>query len=119
MNAKFRILAVACIALLGIAACGNDNSSASGSKGGSIVGKYVGQVPELGVQLEIQLQKDNKGILTFDTGNTRTDMDCTYDAGEKQIALNCLGSSGITLTKLDNGDMEGNMDGTIVHFKKS
>ena len=45
-------------------------------------------------------------------------LDCTYESGEATIMVNCIGSSGFSLTRLDNGDLEGNMGGTLVRHEK-
>ena len=44
-------------------------------------------------------------------------VDCAYEAGETLIMLNCVGSSGISLTRVDGG-LEANMGGMLVNYKK-
>jgi len=68
--------------------------------------------------MELTMEKDGTAILNMSDGGDGLDMECTYQAGEATIALSCFGSSGITLTKLKGGDLEANMDGTIVRFEK-
>ena len=85
---------------------------------GSLAGRYVGEMPDIGMTMEVDFRKDGVAVLTFVEGGQGTDMDCTYQSGESRIALSCFGSSGISLTRLNGGDLEGDLDGTIVRLKK-
>jgi hypothetical protein len=111
MKTTFRILGFAGLAVLGLASCGDNNATPSGL--------YVGELEGAGIEMELDFADDGKAALTFiEGGNRLDDMDCTYESGENRIAVSCFGSSGISLTRLDNGDLEGDMDGAIVVFKK-
>ena len=121
MTTKTMTLMITGAALIGLAACGGDTGSNTGSAasgGGSLAGRYAGDLPDLGVTMEIDFRKDGGAVLTFVEGGQGTDMDCTYQSGESRIALSCFGSSGISLTRLNGGDLEGDIDGEIVRFKK-
>jgi hypothetical protein len=103
-------LGIATVVLLtGMVSCG-------GSSG--VSGRYVGEVEEMGWKMELDFHGDGKATLTMSEGDNGHPMDCTYETGEKRVLVNCLGSSGISLTQLDNGDLEGDMGGTIVRYKK-
>ncbi len=123
MTTKFRTLFIAVAALSGLAGCGGDDGAhAGGAKaagsGGGLSGRYIGEVPEMGMSMETVFRKDGEAVLTFVEGDNRMDMDCTYQSGEVRIALSCLGSSGISFIRLDDGDLEGDVDGAIIRFVK-
>jgi hypothetical protein len=82
-------------------------------------GRYAGEMSEIGIGMEVDFRKDGEAVLTMIEGGERIDMECTYQSGESRIALKCFGSSGISLTRLDGGDLEADMDGVIVRLKKS
>jgi len=111
MKCTLRVLSIAGIVLLGLAGCGDDGSTPSG--------RYVGELEGTGIEVELDFGDDGKAVLTMvEDGNRLEGMDCTYESGEKRISVSCFGSSGISLTPLDGGDLEGDMDGTIVRFEK-
>jgi len=70
------------------------------------------------MEMAIDFRKDDKAILTISEDGNGEDMECTYESGEQRISVNCFGSSGISMTRLDGGDLEGDMDGMIVRYKK-
>jgi hypothetical protein len=111
MKTIIRILGIAGASLIGLAACGGSSA---------VSGRYVAEVREGGMEMNMELdfQKDGKATLTMVEGDNRQDMDCTYETGERRISVNCFGSSGISLTRLDDGDLEGDMDGMIVRYEK-
>lgn len=118
MKTGMRILMLGGAALVASAGCSGGGETAKSGGGGALSGRYVGEAPDLGMSMELDLRNDGDGVLTMVTDNERTAFECTYQSGESTIALSCLGSSGITLTRLDGGDLEGNLDGTIVRFEK-
>lgn len=118
MVAKIFALAAVGAGMIGTAACGGDSTSASAPKNASVSGRYIGDVPDFGASMNIEFQKNGEAVLTMVGETTRTDVDCTYQSGERTIALSCLGSSGITLTPLSGGDLEADVDGLIVRFVK-
>ena len=109
-------------ALLALAACGGESGPSSATKvakGAAPSGCYVGDIGGPGVQMEFNFGSDGKAVLTMiENGNRAVSLDCTYQSGEARTALSCPGSSGISLTPLDGGDLEGDLDGTIVRYKK-
>ncbi|MDA1074352.1 MAG: hypothetical protein O3A63_06270 [Proteobacteria bacterium] len=117
MKTKLRILSIAGTVLLGLVACG-DSSSGSSTGSGPVSGRYVADITEAGIKMEFDFAGDGKTTLTMDEGGERSEMDCTYTSGERRIAVSCFGSSGISLTQLEGGDLEGDMDGMIVRYKK-
>jgi hypothetical protein len=100
-------IAVASLSLL--SACGG---------GSDVSGVYRGDLGGTGMAVELDFKGDGKATFAIIQGENRQPMDCTYETGEQTILVSCFGSSGISLTKLDNGDLEGNMDGTIVRYEK-
>jgi len=109
MTNSLRILGIAGAALVVLAACG-DTSAVSG--------RYVAELQDTGIQLELDFLKDGKATFTMGEGGKGTPMECTYESGERRILVSCFGSSGISLTRLDDGDLEGDMDGTLVRYEK-
>lgn len=110
MKNSLRVLGMSGAVLAVLAACGG---------GSAVSGLYVAEIPEVGMGMELDFHGDGKATFTMtDGGDNRQDMDCTYEEGEARIAVKCFGSSGIFLTRLDDGDLEGDMGGTIVRYKK-
>ncbi len=109
MKTVLRSVSTAGVVLIGVAACGD---------GSAVSGRYVADIKEAGMQLELDFHKDGKATLTMAEGASRHDMDCSYESGERRVSVSCFGSSGISLTKLDDGDLEGDIDGMIVRYKK-
>jgi len=109
MGTSLRSLGLAGAALIGLAACGD---------GSAVSGRYVAELPGSGLEMELDFQDDGKATFTMIEGGDRHDMECTYESGEQRISVSCFGSSGISLTRLDGGDLEGDMDGAIVRYKK-
>jgi len=109
MRTILKILGPAGAALIGLTACG-DNSTVSG--------RYVAEIQGSGMKMELNFHEEGKATLTMSEDGNGEDMECAYESGEKRIAVNCFGSSGISLTRLDDGDLEGDMGGTIVRYKK-
>jgi hypothetical protein len=74
----------------------------------------------MGMNMELDFSSDGNAVLTMIEGGNRYEgMECTYQSGEARIAVSCFGSSGISLTRLEGGDLEGDLDGMIVRFRKS
>ncbi len=94
-----------------MAACGGGGT-------GGVSGKYAGQLPGGGGSMTFDFQGDGKATMSVGEGGNSVSLDCTWQKGEKTIAVSCPGSSGITMTPLDGGDLEANMGGTIVRFEK-
>jgi hypothetical protein len=111
MKGSLRILVVASAVLTGIAAC-------SGGGAGGVSGRYVGNLPGEGGEMAFDFHGDGKATMSVGEGGNGVDLDCTWEKGEKRIAVSCPGSSGISMTALDGGDLEADMGGTIVRFKK-
>lgn len=110
-------------AAIGLAACSDGDShtstaSAGAGQAGGVSGRYLADVPAMGIKMQIAFAKDGSAMLTFIEGENNHDMDCTYQSGEVRIALSCFGSSGISLTRLSGGDLEGDIDGMIVRFRR-
>jgi hypothetical protein len=105
MKTSLRFGGIAGVILIGLAACGGGSAAS---------GRYVAEMPGMGDEMALDFHKDGTATLTMGG----QDVDCTYEEGEKRIAVSCFGSSGFSLTPLDNGDLEGDMGGAIVHYKK-
>lgn len=110
MTSSLRICGVACTALLGVVACGTGSSS--------VAGQYAGKLPGGGGDMAFDFHGDGKATMTMGDGGSGVSLDCTWEKGEKTIAVSCPGSSGISMTPLDGGGLEANMGGTIVRFEK-
>lgn len=93
---------VAVMVVGALAACGGNSS---------LSGRYVADFQ--GTTLEFNFLNDGKA--TFSMGGEQ--VDCTYQDGDALISVNCFGSSGITLTRVDGG-LEANMGGVLVRYKK-
>ncbi|MCB1625595.1 MAG: hypothetical protein KDI32_13465 [Pseudomonadales bacterium] len=106
MNMNLRTLFSLGVASIALAACGDSRS---------LSGTYVGDV--MGTQMAIHFIDDSKATFGPSAAGENATVDCTYQEGDKLITLNCLGSSGITLTRADGG-LEANMGGLVVHYKK-
>ncbi len=78
-------------------------------------GRYVGQVE--GMTMEFNFLEDGKATFGMSGGGPMERVDCTYQTGETLISVNCVGSSGISLTRVDDG-LEANMGGVLVRYKK-
>lgn len=85
------------------------------SDGGSLSGRYVASFQ--GEEMAINFIDDSKAIFSMAGGGADESVDCTYEAGEKLISLQCFGSSGISLTRIDGG-LEADMGGVVVRYKK-
>ena len=99
----FGALTVAAMAV----ACGGGSSALSG--------RYVGEVE--GTTMEFNFLGDGKATFGMSAGGSMERVDCTYQEGETLISVNCVGSSGISLTRVDGG-LEANMGGVLVRYKK-
>lgn len=106
MKIKYRPLVFFGVAGIALSACSDD---------GSLSGKYVADVE--GTQMVINFIDDSKATFAMGGGDDGSTMDCTYQAGETLITLNCVGSSGISITRVDGG-LEANMGGMLVRYKK-
>lgn len=106
MNTKSRALVVLGIAGIALGGCGDSKS---------LSGRYVADFE--GSQMVINFMDDSKATFSVGEGSDSPTMDCTYQAGESLITLNCVGSSGISLTRVDGG-LEANMGGMLVRYKK-
>jgi hypothetical protein len=110
MKTTIQKLGIASVSLWTLCACGG---------GSGVSGVYVAEIPNAGYGFELDFQGDGKGTITMVAGDERQPpLDCTYTSGEATIMVNCIGSSGFSLTKLDNGDLEGSMGGTLVRYEK-
>ena len=98
------ILATAVVASL--TACSSDDS---------LSGKYVADF-EGGIMV-INFIDDSKATFTMGESDDGPTVDCTYQVGETLINLNCVGSSGISLTRVEGG-LEANMGGMLVNYRK-
>jgi hypothetical protein len=106
MTATSRALVGLCVAGLALGAC---------SDSGSLSGKYVADFE--GGKMVINFIDASKATFTMGGDGDGPTLDCTYDKGETLITLNCPGSSGISLTRVDGG-LEANMGGMLVRYKK-
>lgn len=105
---RIRLSVLAGVAVSGVAlnACSND---------GSLSGKYVAD--QDGARMVIDFIDSNRATFSVGAGEEGSAVDCTYQVGETLITLNCMGSSGISLTRVDGG-LEANMGGMLVRYKK-
>lgn len=110
MKTPVRFCGVACASVMLMTACG-------GSPGG-VSGRYEGNLPGGMGHVAFDFQGEGKATMSVGEGGNGVSLDCTWQKGEKTIAVGCPGSSGITMTPLDGGDLEANMGGTIVRFEK-
>lgn len=111
MKTVFQIMSVLGVVLLGLASCEDANSTPAG--------RYIGELVGTGIEVELNFGEDGAAVMTMvESGNRLDDMECSYESGESRTVVKCFGSSGISLKTLENGDLEGDMNGMIVHFKK-
>jgi len=110
MKNPLRVCGAACAAMLVMTACG--------SSSGSVSGRYAGTLPGGGGDMAFDFHGDGKATMSVGAGGNSVGLECTWQKGEKSIAVSCPGSSGISMTPLDGGDLEANMGGTIVRFEK-
>ena len=101
----FRLMALVLL-VVSVAGCGG---------GGSLSGKYAADFE--GERMVINFIDDSKATFTMGESDGGFTVDCAYEAGETLIMLNCVGSSGISLTRVDGG-LEANMGGMLVNYKK-
>ena len=106
MNIKHIALAFFGVAGIALTACSADDS---------LSGKYVAEFE--GGQMVINFIDESKATFTMGENDQGATVDCTYQAGETLIMLNCVGSSGISITRVDGG-LEANMGGMLVNYKK-
>lgn len=90
-----------------LAACGGSDSSLSG--------RYVAELE--GNTMEFNFLGDGKATFGMTENGETEQVDCTYQAGETLISVSCLGSSGISMTRVDGG-LEADMGGIVVRYKK-
>jgi len=111
-----RLLGFICFAVLVLAGC-------SGESSGAPSGRYVAELADselgTGLKMHLEFKSDGTAVLEMEEDGRRIPfLDCTYTSGEVRIALSCLGSSGISLTRLQGGDLEGDLDGAILRYRK-
>lgn len=106
MKNELRTVLGACVVALALGACGSDDS---------LSGKYAAE--QDGMSMVINFVDDTKATFAMGPSGQEEAVDCTYEEGETMISLNCIGSSGIALTRVDGG-LEANMGGTMVRYKK-
>ncbi len=106
MRKEYRALAFICVAGTALTACSADDS---------LSGKYAADFE--GERMVINFIDDSKATFTMGESDGGFTVDCAYEAGETLIMLNCVGSSGISLTRVDGG-LEANMGGMLVNYKK-
>lgn len=107
MKTKITFITSALVILLGLSACGGGNA---------ISGHYVAEFQ--GTTMEFDFLDDSKVIFAMTEEGVRETMDCTYTSGETRISVSCPGSSGIAITRAGS-DLEADMGGMVVRFKKS
>lgn len=106
MNIRHVALAFSGLAGIALSACSADDS---------LSGKYVADFE--GGKMVINFIDESKATFTMGETEDGPTVDCTYQAGETLISLNCEGSSGISITRVDGG-LEANMGGMLVNYKK-
>ncbi len=106
MNIRHVALAFFGLAGIALSACSADDS---------LSGKYVADFE--GGKMVINFIDDSKATFTMGETEGGPTVDCTYQAGETLISLNCEGSSGISITRVDGG-LEANMGGMLVNYRK-
>ena len=111
MKTSLRTCIAASAAVLVMTACG--------SSSGGVSGRYEGDLPGGMGHMAFDFHGEGKATMNVGDDGNSTSLDCTWQQGEKSIAVSCPGSSGISMMPLDGGDLEANMGGTIVRFEKN
>lgn len=106
MKTIIQYLSFTVIMFFGLMACSDDTS---------LSGRYVSEIE--GNSMAFDFRDDSNVTFSMTEGGQTENADCTYTSSETRISVSCVGSSGISLTRVGK-DLDGDMGGVILRFKK-